>query len=344
MTTTISTKQALQHGFGWVFRHKRIVLAWWLANVMAVAALTVPLMISFHRFFGKSLESGRLSQRLSIERIAEWFVNNPSLPFSVGAQAAIVLMIYMLVSTFLLSGTLAMLLPIAQEDGKASFWGNAGRYFPRLLRVMLLSLLVYGIALFGFRMVTSWMSPILNNSINERTVALLTWLKLGILGAGWLFLKAYFDVLKLILVRDNTTKVLRNLWKALRTYVSLLVPIIQLALYIALLSGLIWWLGSFLAGLPGEKTAGAMLAVLLIHQFVVILRIGMRLGYYGSVMAVVSGGAFGGTISGTNRLSPGPERGESQPSTDMPDSPPGSDHRHATEPIKKVEDQNQTEP
>lgn len=192
--------------------------------------------------------------------------------------------IFMVMWTFFSAGFIST---YAQGDEQASFYQQAGRYFPRFLVLMLISLLLYFLL---FRFVFSWLTDVVNSmtreTIDERVDFFLTFMKYLILWALFWFVNMLFDYSKILVVsrdlRNPLTAPLKALGLILQNFGR------TSGLYLSI--GVVWlcfmmiyWLISI------DPQAGSWLPLLIafvLGQLYIIARIWTRCLFYAGQTAM----------------------------------------------------------
>lgn len=260
-------------GAALVWRRQRVL--WWVYAVNLALGLlgTAGARTQLDRLLQYSLAGESLSKGFDLGMFSE-LVNVPSanLMRSMGSSLLFALL-FPLFMLFVTGGILS----VYREDRRfttGEFFAASGAFFWRFVRLMLFSLIPFGIlgaAYSGIRRLADY--------LGDRTVAAETWFYIMLVGCVVvtllvLFVRLWFDIAQVRAVVENDPRMWPNLWKALgitwrqaRTLFRVYLSISGVA-WVTLAVGLFIW-----AKLPPTVTP----ITFLLLQFLVFIQLAARL-------------------------------------------------------------------
>jgi hypothetical protein len=264
--------RALREGLARVFRSGRIVLLFYFVNLMAALAAIAPAAVHIGSRLATSLESDRLFGNVDPAWIAEYLLryrDGPGIWF--GVMLIAVAIIFVVMNTFLAGGAIACL--YREHD---TFFGAGARHFGRLFRLMLISLVFYGIVLAINRGLYVAIGRVSEDSMIERPWVILTWCERALFFLLIGVVNMIFDYAKIAVVIDGR-KASGAAMRALKFVArypgrTLAVYWIPAALGIALFGA-----SHVLGELIGQQSMTAVIVVILLRQAYMLARAWVRL-------------------------------------------------------------------
>lgn len=258
-----------------------MLLVYYGVNLLAAAVIVAPVAVTLSTVLSQSLESERLFGNLDVDWIMETLLEFHTAPaVNLLAGAVLVGILYLLVNTFLAGGAIAAFV----RPGE-SFFASCARYFPRFLRIFLISLLFYGVAFGIVRGLSAARSSLFEHSMRAGPEDIATWC-IQLIGLLLLFaVNMTFDYAKIICVLEDR-KALKSTLRGVRfvgrhfgsTYsvfmVTASVGIALLAIY-HLLSE---WLG--------QGSVAVVIGLFILRQVYLIARFWVRLWTWASELAL----------------------------------------------------------
>jgi hypothetical protein len=140
-----SIKEILLHGTRSVFHNIKFVFLMWAMNTISALVLTVPIFNILSDNLGNSLISERISQNFDMMWYIQfrniYSVQFAQLPLTIYFVAGI----YALIQTFFLGGLIATF-NSPEKNHMVDFFYGGVKYFIRFLKVVLISIILFGIA------------------------------------------------------------------------------------------------------------------------------------------------------------------------------------------------------
>ena len=131
--------KSIKFGFSRVWTGHGLVLHYFLANLVFAGLIMLPWWFSLKKYAGHSLLDGRPGGIGNFSFLGEFMINNPSSWAIMLPIAGISIIAYLLFSHFLAGGALSCFTG-TQGFQIRNFWGDAGYYFFRFVRLSLWSL------------------------------------------------------------------------------------------------------------------------------------------------------------------------------------------------------------
>jgi len=282
--------RAISQGARAVIRAGRMPLVFWFFTLVFALAVVLPVGAILYGDLGHSLYAERMLNNFDLQWLAEMMNRTDGLPVYVFPPLiALVAVGYILLGTFLAGGALTV---FASEEGKyrpGLFYEGCGRNFWRLFRLLLVSLVFYGVVLAASVALKGLGKSVWGQGMEERPLVIFGWCRSGLTVVLLLAVNMIFDYAKIRLVVEDSRKswraalgavklVFRNLGGTLATYGLVALVAVALALGYHAVSGTI----------PRNQALG-MLLLLVLQQAFVVGRIGVKLLFFGSQLEIYRG-------------------------------------------------------
>jgi hypothetical protein len=187
------------------------VVLFYLANLVAAAIIVLPLAALLGWRLAHSFESDRLFTNLDPAWVAETIYQVGRTPaVGVVATAALVGVLLLVLNTFLAGGALAV---FHREDD--TFFGASARFFPRLLRLLVISLFFYGLVVALNLGLAAAIARARENSMEARPWVILGWIRWLLVLFLFGGVNILFDYAKVFCVVDGYRSTLRATAKAI---------------------------------------------------------------------------------------------------------------------------------
>lgn len=159
----MSTMDAIRSGLREMAGRKKLVAAWYLANVGVALAVVAPLVVLMATALGSSLENERIFENFDFSWAVETALAGHYqqliawMPVMAGGLA-----LYVLVTVWLTGGLMAVI-----NDPKESYFAGCARWFPPFLRLAVLMLPVYAIPWLGRAAVGTIVRKVFDDSMAQ---------------------------------------------------------------------------------------------------------------------------------------------------------------------------------
>lgn len=278
----------LGSGFRLSFRNLRITLVLWLLNFVTALLILGPLLVTLQKDLGHSVRGAELWKTFSVAYIGEFASSRPDIMgmtfflLSVGAGVLLFLQI------FVSGGVLGLFADHAKGKNTSRFLQHGARWFFRFFRLAIIYIIVLvGIVILYQMFAAKPLNQWLNQQLDETVVAAVTWTKAGLFLAFLGFLRLWFDYARIRLVTDASGSTIRATWWGLRFVLRNIVTLSFLSLFLGLFTAGIWWGYIFVQGQIKVTDLNTIGLLFLASQAFLILRVWMRMMYFGSHWGVV---------------------------------------------------------
>lgn len=208
----MKTSTLLSEASRQVLRFRRMIAVYYLATLAAAAAIVFPLAEFISSRLTHSFETHRLFGNLDAAWVVEMVFNYQTTPLRLVLLSALCVGgVFMLLNTFLAGGAIAV---FHREDD--TFFGASARFFLRFLRLLLISLVFYGVVLAINGAVNAGIDRLKEDSMVARPWAILHWVQLSIVFLLFGTVNMIFDYAKVWCVVENRRSALKATLAALR--------------------------------------------------------------------------------------------------------------------------------
>lgn len=275
--------RSLRSGVARVWAGKRMLVPFYLANLVSGLLILLPFAYVLGDFTGKSMMRQRLGESMDYDFLFEFLHYAGSGLEAVKGMILTVPFMYWLIALFLSGGALV----VFAGQGKytaAGFWAGAASYFGRFLRLAVLALPVLA-ALFCLRYLVNLVQWIVFGSDPYEYVLYWgAWIKMGLGFIGLILFGLVFDYARIHMVLTDNRKVRKSLWRGARFAAANLKHTLGLAcmLFIAgWLAVVVYYFTSDIFSAPGWIL---VIALLIWQQLYIVFRMALRLTFYASQM------------------------------------------------------------
>jgi len=206
---------SMKSGVAQMWANKRMVLVFYLANLVFGLLLMLPLRSIVARFAGHSLMGAELAGKLDMDFLFEFFKYNRAASSTFGGLILIVPAIYWLFVLFLSGGALAT---FANEEGYNSqrFWGSSAKYFGRFFRLALWCVPVFAV-LFCLQFPETGIQRLVFGSDPYQYVSYWGgWIKVGLRYLSILLFGLVLDYARIHVVLTDERRMRVSLWQGIR--------------------------------------------------------------------------------------------------------------------------------
>ncbi len=274
----ITTIAALNEGARRVLQFPRLILLFYFANLAVAGVIIVPAAFIIGQRLSHSLDNERLYSNLDPAFIIETINQLQLQPLSAMAATTVLLAgLYLLMTTFLAGGTIAVL-----NRDEVPFFSSCAKYFPRLLRLLLISLLFYGIILALHDTASTALAQVRESLMEARTPTILHWLQLVVEFLLFSVVNMLFDYAKVVCVVREERSAVRAMLTALGFVLRK--PGSTLAVYwLCSGIGLAFLLAYYgIAEVSGQQSGLAVALIFILRQLYMLVRMWLRLWTWSS--------------------------------------------------------------
>ncbi len=258
------------------FKHKRLLLVFYLPNLFLALIIAMPIGSLIDRFLGRSSMRESLVAGIDWDFLFEFIHYNYDSLASLGGLVLVVPVAYLVLSLFLSGGALS----VCKSDAKYSpvrFWGGGALYFGRILRLALLSLpLLAGLLCVRF-LADLGVEIFFSDDPYENVVYWAGWIKVVLGYVGLLLYWIIFDYARIDLVLTDETKVRRSLGRSFKFVFSNFGRTSALALLIFVSGALVLGLYLLLSRAFGASHVYAIALLFMAQQLYILARMTLRI-------------------------------------------------------------------
>jgi len=275
----------LWSGLGRVWRHRRLIVLFYLFSLLTAVSMIWPLRLILNRVTGPSLLGAGLRDGLPANLLIEFFQYAGS-GLGVMVYFWIVLAVFFWLGQIFLSGGALRLYTGRKKFSAKLFWGGAGRFFFRFLRLFLASLPVLAIFLITVELLMLLPRLVFGKTPLAPIAWYLGWIKTGLrLSAVLLWLMVY-DYARIILVRKKVRQVRRALWGSLRFCALQWDDTLLLSLSLVFMSLFGFFVYFAVAGRISDTHFLGVMMLLIVQQLFIVFRTIIRLTDFASAVSL----------------------------------------------------------
>ncbi|RMI17305.1 MAG: hypothetical protein D6681_03460, partial [Calditrichaeota bacterium] len=151
---------SLRAGFLNLWKYPRMIWLVYLPGLLIAVAGVFPVYLTLRSYVGDSLVSEELAGYTSMDFVFELFKYHPEVISTLIVAGMVSLLLWGLVSLFLSGGIVATFVTAGEKYDPRIFWGNAGQYFGRFVRLALMGLAVF-LLLYLVPLLEKWIEKII---------------------------------------------------------------------------------------------------------------------------------------------------------------------------------------
>ncbi len=279
----------------------KMVLVLLFANIIFALPVALPMFMLVLQTAGNSVAAEKmLSDKLDVD----WLTDVVNLQMSgssfdaTGLQTAALLavaaLVYLLITTLLSGGILAVFASDNQRFTMREFWAGCGQYFWRLFRLMLISLFFYAAAIAIYSVIYRWTGRIDDTATAYESVVYKRWTGIAVLLIMLSMVNMLFDYARIGTVINDGRKMFRQAFSALKFTLRHFFSAFALYLLIGIIGLAVMALLVWLRGSINQSSLPAVVLAILVGQLTIASRMWSRMA------------AFAGQMDLYRRLAPPP--------------------------------------
>lgn len=269
----MTATEAIGSGRRQLARHRKLVGFFYICNLIFALIAILPIAIMISGVLGHSLESDRQFVTFGPDWVVAFLKNYDYAPASMTSVLLVALAIlYMLWSTFLDGGAIAIF--VKEQD---AFFSACARFFPRLFRLFLISLVFYAIVLAIDGALAGAQRSAFKNSMVEYPSDIVSWVRTAVIFFLLALVNMIFDYGKIIAIADDRRSAFGSTRRAIgfvRAHFGRTLAIYWLCMLIGFVLLVIC---HFAAESMAQQSVVTVLLVFLVRQVYMILRMWVRL-------------------------------------------------------------------
>ncbi|MBN2408983.1 MAG: hypothetical protein JXE07_04530 [Candidatus Aminicenantes bacterium] len=207
----------LAQGFGATARKGRILVFLWVIHFLFSLLIVAPFYFLLDSQFSRSLMGEKLFAGTDLLWLGDLIYRFQEIPPLLGGLVIGTSVLFLLLLVFLHGGIIGRIAAGEEKITLGNFFGDCGRYFGRLFRVFLLSLVGY-LVVFGIlgRLCSIPFRLWSKGASTEWTLLLSSSLRLLVFLLLYSVVKMVFDYVKVTLVVENSRKTIRTTLRTIR--------------------------------------------------------------------------------------------------------------------------------
>jgi|Deesub1362B_J571_1020462.scaffolds.fasta_scaffold01357_4 hypothetical protein len=272
---------SLLRGIRSVWTYRRVVLLFYLANLLAAFLVMYPFRAVLGKFAGWSLMGKFLAGRLDMDFFFELLKYRQEVFPALFGLLMVVAVLYWIAELFLSAGAFGVLL---QGEGYSSplFWRSAGTYFFRFVRIVLWGIPVF-IAFYLIQFIEVGGQRLLFGRDPYQNVLYWgRWIRIGLQFLGFILWLMVLDYARIIAVATEERRMRVVVWQALRFVFGHFGKTFLLAFLLyagGILVGLAYQPVSNALSAPSSVTIGLLFIV---QQLYMMFRMALRVARFSS--------------------------------------------------------------
>ncbi len=271
--------KAIKFGLAQAWTNKRLILLYYLVNLVFGIILMIPFRSMLQNFIGSSLMGEKLAGRLDMDFLFEFIKYNPGLISSYVVLLPLLLIGYWLMLLFLSGGALSL---FVREDrfSAPQFWAGAAKYFARFFRLFLWSIPI-GIVLFCAQFIWTGIQRLMFGSDPYQSVLYWgSWIRVGFRYLSLIVFFMILDYARIYAIRSDERRMRISLLQGLRFAVSNFGVTFGFALLIFILGVILLVIYNPLADLLHAPNTMIIGLLFIWQQIYLALRMVLRLVLY----------------------------------------------------------------
>jgi hypothetical protein len=279
--------KSLSSGFSTALGHKRMVLIFYLANLIAGLIIMIPFRSLVSSLVGYSLMGKELAGGLNMDFIPELLIKSATAFDTATALLLLFPFLYWLWNLFLSGGAYGSFI-YGTGEGTQTFWGYSAKYFGRLFRLFLWSIPVIIVLYLTQFVVTLTKTLIWGADAYQYIDFWASWIRVGWGYIAIIFYYLIFDYARIILITNDEQRTRRALWQGIRFTFKHLMKTFALSILIFIFSQIFLLAYIMIAPLFGTATTFMVILLLLIQQLYILVRMTLRLTLYSAQVNLYS--------------------------------------------------------
>ena len=260
-------------------QNKRIVLIYYLANLLFGIVLMLPFRSILSHFAGNSLMGEKLAGRLDMDFLFEFFKENPNLFSTYAALILVLFSTHWLLTLFLSGGTFSVFIS-NEKYTSPLFWGDAAKYFGRFIRLVLWSIPVFAV-LFCLQFLWSAIQKIFFGSDPYQYITYWGgWIKVGLRYISFILYFLVLDYSRIYAVTTDERRMRISLWQGIQFAFKNILKTFVLALLFFIAGIIVLVIYNPIADLLHTPYSMVILLLFLWQQVYMVFRMVLRLAFY----------------------------------------------------------------
>lgn len=273
--------KSISSGFTTTFNLKKMVVVFYLANLIAGLIIMIPFRSLVSSLVGYSLMGQELSGGLNMDFMLELLIKSSDAFSSATDLILLFPFLYWLCNLFFSGGAYGSLINDMGE-GTYTFWGYSARYFARFFRLFLWSIPLFLVLYLSQYIVTGLKLLIWGSDPYQYIDYWITRIRFGWVYIAIIIFFLMFDYARIILITNDERRTRRALWQGIRFTFRHPLRTFTLSFLIFLLGQAFFFTYITIAPLLSTANTFIVLLLLLIQQLYIFARMALRITLYSS--------------------------------------------------------------
>lgn len=270
----------LKKGFTLLLSNKRMLVTFYLVNLLFAIVLMIPFRSGLASYLGNSKAAIGLASGIDFPLMREFFQANASMLPAMILLFALVAILYWLANLFLSGGAFSVF-ALRDNYNSDSFWAGCGRFFGRFFRLALMFVPLAAILLLSDALLGAIPKLFYGDDVPGSVAYWMSGVR--VFWRGFLLVVAFvvFDYARIYMVLTNSPKARTALKRGAGFVLSNFRRTVTLGFAFYLLSVLLILGYAPIADVLNAPSALVVILLILLHQLYMLVRMSFRLALYG---------------------------------------------------------------
>ncbi|HEV8538625.1 MAG TPA: hypothetical protein VGR15_06840 [Bacteroidota bacterium] len=272
---------SLLKGIKLSLHNRRLIFVYYLANLVFALIVMVPFRSTLMSFAGNTLMGEKLAGRMDMDFAVEFIVRNSTTLGSLTFLLLVAAWLYWIFNLYL-SGGAYVVLASGETYDPVRFWGNAGNYFGRFIRLFLWSIPLL-VVFYCIQFVVPLVVRLVWGSDPYQSILWWSrWVRVGLAYWGILMYLIVFDYARIFAIMTDEPGMGKALRRGFRFSFKHVVTTFGISLTLFATGFLMLLVYNPLADALHAPNVFAIVALLIVQQTYIFLRMALRLTLYAS--------------------------------------------------------------
>lgn len=273
--------KSLISGLSSLKENKRIIIVFYLANLIAGLIIMVPFRSLAGSLAGYSLLGKDLSRGLNMDFIIELITKYSSSLTTVSGLIFLMPVLYGLWTLFISGGAYGVFIH-GKESGILSLWSYSAKYFGRIFRLFLWSIPILIIIYLTQFIFTGIKFIIWGSDPYQYINYWIGWVRFGWTYLAFIFYFIIFDYSRIILILNEENRTRSALWQGIKFFFKHPIRTVILALMVFCSSQIAFLVYMMVSPILNAPNTLIVIILLLVQQIYIFTRMSLRLTLYSS--------------------------------------------------------------
>jgi len=273
--------KSLKSGLSLTWQNKRMVLVYYLANLIFSIIIVAPIYFLLNFTAGNTLLMEKMASRIDMDFFFELLTKQPTTFSSLNSLFIIVPLLYWLFGLFLSGGAYTIFISDLKYS-PSTFWAGCAKYFGKLFRLFLWSIPVF-IVLYCIQFIELGIERLIYGKDPYQNIIWWgAWIRLGIGYIGILIYYLIIDYARIDAIIYNEKKMRSSLWSGIKFSLQNFFKTFGLSLIIFLIGIAVLIIYNPIADALQAPNALIIILLLIFQQIYIFIRMFLKLTLYSS--------------------------------------------------------------